>query len=196
MAPSEFEHCYPSQYRRFFRSWIQDPMAIGAVAPSGRLLAKLMVSDLYFGARVIELGSGTGTVTQAILDRGVREHDLCLIEQHDEFTRILQHRFPSATTVKADALSLAHHLRSLSGSVDFVISGLPLLLFSGPKKRRLLSQAFELLGAGGAFHQFTYAGRCPVSKRSLRQLGLRASRLGIAAFNFPPAFVYRIERAD
>ncbi len=103
------------------------------MAPSGRLLAKLMVSDLYFGARVIELGSGAGTVTQAILDSGVREHDLCLIEQHDEFTRIVQHRFPGATMVKADAL---------------------------------------------------------------RQLGLRASRLGVVAVNFPPAFVYRIERAD
>jgi hypothetical protein len=62
----------PQQLARFFRSWIQDPLAIGAVAPSGRVLAKLMVRDLVPGARVVELGAGTGTLTQAILDRGVQ----------------------------------------------------------------------------------------------------------------------------
>jgi phospholipid N-methyltransferase len=194
MPGTELQPTNASQFGRFFRSWIQDPLSIGAVAPSGRLLARLMVRDLRGDSRVVELGSGTGTVTQAIVDRGVKANNLCLIEQHAQFIDILRGRFPGALTVKADATDLNGQLAAWSGSVDFVVSGLPLILFTSARKRILLTQAFDLLNEQGSFHQFTYAARCPVGKSLLAELGLKATRLGVAAFNFPPAFVYRFER--
>ena len=194
MSGSELQQFFTPRFGRFFRGWIQDPLAVGSIVPSGRLLARLMVSNLRPGARVIELGAGTGTVTQAILDTGVRERDLCLVELNDQFVDILSDRYPRAEVVKADALNLTQHLQSWRGAADFVVSGLPLLLFSSSNKKRVLSQAFELLKRSGAFHQFTYAGRCPISQRSLAELSLTASRLGIAALNLPPAFVYSIAR--
>lgn len=154
-----------------------------------------MARDLHDDARVIELGPGTGTVTQAIVDNGVRGCNLCLVERHDQFIELLRARFPEAVTINADARRLGEHLASWSGTVDFIVSGLPLMLFSRECKARLLEQSFELLVEGGSFHQFTYAGRCPVSRDLLRGLGLKATRLGVAAFNFPPAVVYRFERA-
>jgi phospholipid N-methyltransferase len=52
-----------------------------------------------------------------------------------------------------------------------------------------------LLKPTGVFHQFTYGGRCPI-RRSVRDaLGLETALLGIAPFNVPPAFVYRLCRA-
>lgn len=195
MSSVELQSVAPSQFRRFFRSWIQDPLSIGAVAPSGRPLARLMARDLHDDARVIELGPGTGTVTQAIIDSGVQGGNLCLVERHDQFIEPLRQRFPQAVTINADARHLAEHLASWCGTVDFIVSGLPLILFSRESKACLLEQSFELLVEGGSFHQFTYAGRCPVSRDLLRGLGLKATRLGVAAFNFPPAVVYRFERA-
>lgn len=177
----------------FFKSWIQNPVAIGAVAPSGRLLAKLMASGLRPGARVIELGAGTGTVTQAILDTGVRAEDLFAVEQNAQFLKILARRFPECPLVAADALSLVEHVPG-PGTFDFVISGLPLLFFSPEQKQRLLEQVFEMLGSKGALHQFTYAGRCPVERGLRSRLGLRSSLIGFAPFNLPPAFVYRLSR--
>lgn len=198
MSGSELEQQRPAsasqQLARFFRSWMQDPWAIGAVAPSSRVLAKLMVKDLGPGARVVELGAGTGTVTQAILSCGVRPEDLYLIEQNAGFVSLLRQRFPRANVVHGDAVSMANHLEPIRGGVDFVISGLPLMLFSQAQKMRMLTEAFLVLGAAGRFHQFTYAGRCPVNRALLRRLNLRTSLIGVTALNIPPAFAYRFER--
>ncbi|HEX5048941.1 MAG TPA: methyltransferase domain-containing protein [Gammaproteobacteria bacterium] len=183
----------PDDLGHFLKNWIQNPTAIGAVAPSGRLLAKLMATGLRQGARVIELGAGTGTLTQAILDAGVRAEDLFVVEQNAQFLKILARRFPDCPLVAADALSLAEHVPG-PGTFDYVISGLPLLFFSPQQKQRLLEQVFELLGPNGALHQFTYSVRCPVERSLRSRLELRSSLIGIAPFNLPPAFVYRLSR--
>ena len=193
MASNDFQPNGSGQLGGFFRSLASDPRAVGAVAPSGASLGRLMARDCGAGARVVEMGAGTGALTRAILETGVFESDLCLVESDGRFVEILKERFPGARTVHGDATSLGEHLDDLKGGVDFVISSLPLLLFSDARKRRLLTAAFALLGEGGAFHQFTYGGVCPVGKRTLDTLDLRASRLGVAALNVPPAFVYRFQ---
>ncbi len=153
-----------------------------------------MARGVRSGDRVIELGAGTGTVTDAILERGVRPEDLFLVEQNAAFASILRHRFPRTTVVQADAADLTTPLRALRGSVDWVISGLPILWFSKEKKTRIVEEAFSLLSAAGGFQQFTYLGRPPVGQRLLTGLGLRAALLGITPLNLPPAFVYRFSR--
>src|SRR5690606_20576575 len=168
---------------------------IGAVAPISRLLAKLMASNLRPGSRVIELGAGTGTVTRAILDSGVRPEDLFIIEQNADFVDLLRRRFPLCPILQADAGALAAYVGELPERFDFIISGLPLLLFSRMQKMRILSQAFDVLRPDGHFHQFTYAGRCPVGRELRAQLRLESSLIGFAPLNLPPAFVYRFARA-
>jgi phospholipid N-methyltransferase len=195
MDSSDASQAHPAQLRQFFRSWVQNPFAIGAVAPSGRKLAQLMVKGVRADARVMELGPGTGTVTRAILDSGVDERNLYLVERDAAFVRLLRQRFPKATLLHEDATALGAHTRELAGTFDFIVSGLPLVLFSRAQKERLLAHVLELLKPTGAFHQFTYGGRCPI-RRSVRDaLGLDTALLGIAPFNVPPAFVYRLCRA-
>lgn len=195
MDRSDASQAHPAQLRHFFRSWVQNPLAIGAVAPSGRALARLMAKGVHSSARVMELGPGTGNVTRAILDGGVDESNLYLVERDAAFARLLRERFPRATLLHEDATALAAHLQELAGTFDFIVSGLPLVLFSRTQKERLLAHVLRLLKPTGAFHQFTYGGRCPI-KRSVREaLGLNTALLGIAPFNVPPAFVYRLCRA-
>lgn len=195
MSETELREHTPDDFGRFFRNWIQNPLAIGAVAPSGRSLAKLMATELGAGSRVIELGAGTGTVTQAILDNGVRPENLVVVERDTQFLKILARRFPGCPIVAADATALVDHVQADGAPFDCVVSGLPLLLFSPEQKVRVLSQAFELLGPRGVLHQFTYAGRCPVERDLRTKLSIKSSLLGIAPFNLPPAFVYRLSRA-
>ena len=178
----------------FFRSWLRDPFRVGAVAPSSRWLAKLMATDVHAGACVVELGAGTGTLTTALIDAGVREQDLFLVDQAPDFAGVLRARFPQANVVHADAATLTRQLGALRGRVDYVISGLPILWFSRETKAAILSEAFELLKPDGRFQQFTYLGRPPVGPRLLAELGLGATLLGIAPMNLPPAFVYRFAR--
>jgi phospholipid N-methyltransferase len=153
-----------------------------------------MATGLERGSRVIELGVGTGTLTEAILDAGVRENDLHLVEQHADFVDVLRRRFPEADIVHADAADIGERLAALRGQVDYVISGLPILWFKRDVKLRILAGAFDLLRDGGRFHQFTYLGRPPIGTKILAELGLRPTLLGIAPMNLPPAFVYRLER--
>src|SRR5947207_13652061 len=101
---------------RFLKSWVQDPKLIGAVAPSGRALAKLMSTGLKPGARVIELGAGTGTVTDALLATGVRPQDLYLLERNDAFFDILSRRFPGSPLIAADALHLRERFADQLGT--------------------------------------------------------------------------------
>ena len=189
----EFEHSHTSDdFGHFLKGWIRNPLAIGALAPSSKSLARLMAKDVGTGARVVELGAGTGTVTAALLANGVAPGNLHLVERDPQFVKILKRRFPRCPVVAADALELDAQFGA--GGFDFAISGLPLLCFSPEKRYRLLQQAFHLLKPHGRLHQFTYAGRCPVDKDLRALLRVDSRLIGIAPVNLPPAFVYRLAR--
>jgi phosphatidylethanolamine/phosphatidyl-N-methylethanolamine N-methyltransferase len=168
---------------------------VASVVPSSRGLARLMAKDLDADARVVELGAGTGTLTQAIIERGVQPRNLYLVEQNAAFASILRIQpgrdgGSSQRRVLAGALERAHGNRRLRDP-----SGLPILWFNKEKKTRILAGAFELLKPAGRYHQFTYLGRVPVGNRILDTLSLRTTLLGMAPMNLPPAFVYRFDRA-
>ena len=189
---SEFQHSHTSDdFGHFFKGWIRNPLAMGAFAPSGKSLAKLMAKDVGSASRVVELGAGTGTVTAALLANGVAPGNLYLVERDPQFVKILERRFPRCHIVSADALELDAQFGPNAG-FDFVISGLPLLCFSPEKRYRLLQQALHLLKPHGRLHQFTYGGRCPVDRDLRALLRVDSVLLGVAPLNLPPAFVYRL----
>lgn len=179
----------------FWRSLLRNPTRIGAVAPSGRALARLITADLTGHKPVIELGPGTGAFTQALIARGVPEHRLALIEADAGFAKALAVRFPSAQVLTMDAMHLGEVATLFDEPAGAIISGLPLLSMPVDNVSRILRGAFHHLGQGGALYQFTYAPRCPVPRRVLRELNLDTLRVGCAWANLPPAFVYRFRRA-
>ena len=58
---------------RFIRSWFEKPLAIGAVTPSGKVLARTIASyvDPTATGPIVELGPGTGPVTEALVAQGI-----------------------------------------------------------------------------------------------------------------------------
>lgn len=178
----------------FFRSWLRDPFHVASIVPSGRCLAKLMAANIEHGSRVVELGAGTGSLTTAILERGVRPENLYLVEQQRDFVAVLRGRFPNAHVVEADAGALSETLSELQGTVDYVVSGLPILWFNRDRKAAILVAAMSLLKPRGKLHQFTYLGRPPIGSTLRTELSLTTTLLGIAPMNFPPAFVYEFTR--
>src|ERR1700720_636080 len=93
---------------RFIRSWIEKPLSIGAVTPSSRVLARAMAAyvDPASKGPVIELGPGTGPVTEALVAQGVDPSRLVLVGFDPTFCRLLQKRYPAATVLQGDAYSL------------------------------------------------------------------------------------------
>ncbi|MFC4732238.1 class I SAM-dependent methyltransferase [Salipiger abyssi] len=179
----------------FFQAWFKDPLRVAAVAPSGRSLAKLITSEIdVVHAPVLELGPGTGVFTRALLDRGLAQKDLTLIEFGQEFAILLEQRFPTARVVQANAASLSKLQLFPHASVGAIVSGLGLLSMSPRMVIAILQGGFAYLRPQGAFYQFTYGPRCPVPRPILDRLGLKARRIGGTMFNVPPASVYRITR--
>ena len=63
----------------FIRSWLEKPLATGAVMPSGKALARTIARyvDPLVPGPVIELGPGTGAVTQALVEQGINPPASC-----------------------------------------------------------------------------------------------------------------------
>lgn len=179
----------------FFRTWLSKPLQVAAIAPSGSALAGLMTKELSAeSGPVLELGPGTGVFTRALLAQGLRESDLTLIEHDPGFASLLRRRFPASHIHRLDAARLAKAGLFEGRNVGGVVSGLPLLSMKPRKVMAILSGAFDCLRPDASFYQFTYGPNCPVPRRVLDRLGLKAMRIGRTLLNVPPASVYRISR--
>src|SRR3981081_4559280 len=116
---------------RFFRSWLDNPGIAGAVSPSGRFLARMMARyvDPHKAGPVVELGPGTGAITEALLERGIAPGRLFLVEFDPGFCKLLKRRFPGVHVIKGDAYQLSQTLRGrLRRPPAAIVSSLPRLL--------------------------------------------------------------------
>jgi phosphatidylethanolamine/phosphatidyl-N-methylethanolamine N-methyltransferase len=182
--------------RAFLRAWLAAPLRVASIVPSGPALSRLITSEISpASGHVVELGAGTGVFTRALLQRGVDETDLTLVEFDWDLAARLRQKFPQARVLRMDAAALGQAGLLTLSPVGAVVSGLPLLSMPDVKVKAILSGGFDLLGEGGAFYQFTYGPICPVRKPVLEALGLKAARIGGVLKNLPPAAVYRISRA-
>ncbi|MDQ0996307.1 phosphatidylethanolamine/phosphatidyl-N-methylethanolamine N-methyltransferase [Phyllobacterium ifriqiyense] len=179
----------------FFRAWLSAPLQVASITPSGRALSALMTTGITAQTgTVIELGPGTGAFTRALLNRGVFEENLILVEYGEDFATQLALRFPKARTIQMDAAQLHKLAPEPQARVGAVVSGLPLLSMPARKVIAILDGAFSHLSENGAFYQFTYGPKCPVPRPLLDRLGLKATYVGRTLANLPPAAVYRISR--
>jgi phosphatidylethanolamine/phosphatidyl-N-methylethanolamine N-methyltransferase len=178
---------------RFLRSWIEKPLHMGAVMPSSKLLARTMAQyvDVNSKGPVIELGPGTGAITNALIEHGVDQKRLVLVEYNPGFCALLRDRYPQARVVQGDAYALRDSLGDLlNAPASAVVSGLPLVTKPMLTRLKLIRDAFLALAPGAPFVQFTYSVAPPIPK-SLPGVSTEASER--IWMNLPPArvWVYR-----
>ena len=178
---------------RFLRSWIDKPLHMGAVMPSGKALARTMAQFVDKDAKgpVVELGPGTGAITTALLAHGVDQSRLVLVEFNPTFCALLRERYPQATVVQGDAYSLRDTLwEVLKEPASAVVSGLPLVTKPMLTRLKLIREAFTAMSPGAPFVQFTYSVAPPIPK-TLPGVSTEASER--IWMNLPPArvWVYR-----
>ncbi|MSP42267.1 MAG: methyltransferase domain-containing protein [Alphaproteobacteria bacterium] len=183
---------------RFFNLWLQNPTHIGAVVPSGKSLGAAMAAEIdpASAGAVVELGGGTGSITAALLRRGIARGDLVVVEREPSLCEIMRERFPDIRVICGDARELGQLLATAGIThVKAVVSGLPLLSLSKSVEGAILQQCFAVLPPDGFMVQFTYVPRPPVTRSVAVGLNLKAARVGWVLDNFPPAsvWVYRRE---
>jgi phosphatidylethanolamine/phosphatidyl-N-methylethanolamine N-methyltransferase len=147
--------------------------------------------DIESAGPVVELGPGTGAITNALIERGVDQKRLVLVEYNPSFCALLRDRYPQAKVVQGDAYTLRETLWNvLSAPANAVVSGLPLVTKPMLTRVRLVRDAFAALAPGAPFVQFTYSVVPPIPK-SLPGVSTEASER--IWMNLPPArvWVYR-----
>ncbi|MEX2276767.1 MAG: SDR family oxidoreductase, partial [Cucumibacter sp.] len=142
---------------RFLASLVRRPRMTGAIAPSGPALAKRMAShvDPNDTLPVIELGPGTGVVTKALIERGVKPSRIISIEYSPDFCRLLRQRFPGVTVIEGD---FSRAEPALPGPFDVVIHSAATVSFDPP-----IDDAFQtnLLGAQNLYRGVLAGGSTP-----------------------------------
>jgi phosphatidylethanolamine/phosphatidyl-N-methylethanolamine N-methyltransferase len=173
-------------YGDFLRGLISNPRGVSAPTPSSPTLSRKIAErvDVTREGLVLELGPGTGVVTQALLARGVAPDRLIAIEQTACFAGLLRRRFPAVRVHQGDALAFEKYLpRDMA--VAAIVSGLPLLQFPIEQRISLLRRALGCQGKGGRFIQLSYSWRPPVPPDP----GMRLEKT-VVWRNFPPAHVW------
>ncbi|MCW3482010.1 methyltransferase domain-containing protein [Neisseriaceae bacterium JH1-16] len=174
----------------FVQELLTKPAAVGAIWPSSDRLARCMAAHVPTGyGLVVELGGGTGAVTQALLERGLAPERLLVIECSPTFVRHLRQRFPGVTVLHGDATELANLLPN-SVPIDAIVSSLPLRSLPADDTATILAQWCRVLPVGGIAIQFTYDLR-GMHRRPLHGFVERASDIVWA--NLPPARVQAFE---
>lgn len=184
-----------SDEARFLKAWVENPGTTGAVSPSGKYLARTMARyvDPALPGPVIELGPGTGPVTQALVERGIAEERLILVEYDPAFCTLLRERFPAALVIQGDAYDLPKTLAGMPlEPAASVVSSLPLLNKPEADRISMLQDAFGLLAPGGNVVQFTYGMVSPVPRKQKTgaPVACHAEASPPVWLNIPPARVW------
>ena len=175
---------------RFFRAWIDGPMVLGAIAPSGMALSAVVAQqvDPLSQGPVIELGPGTGSMTGALVNRGIDPKRLVLIEFNTTFCHFLSDRFKGSTVINGDACQMTKTFNQLHmAPAAAVVSGLPLYSRPQEERIRLVRDAFTVMAPGAPFIQFSYA---PASPIPLTLEDIDVHGLPLVWRNLPPARVW------
>lgn len=210
----------PSHRSVFFREFRRNFETTGAIAPSSLRLGRRLshyVANTPGPKRVLEVGPGTGAVTEAILQSLGPADSLDLVELNAAFVEVLRQRFATEPLFQAAASrSRVIHLPvqdlPREPTYDVIVSGLPLNNFSVALVEQILESLQRLLRPGGTLSFFEY-----IAIRRLRALvvGLadRQRLRGIGAaldqvlrgheirrdavwLNLPPAFVHHVRAVN
>ena len=179
---------------RFIRGMMSTPRTVGAIMPtSGRMAARMAaVIDTGSGLPVLELGPGTGVITKAILDKGVKPEDLVSVEYSSEFVRHLRGKYPGVNFINGDAFSLAETLKNYRGQkFDCVISGIPLLNFPMHQRVTLIEDLLRLIPVGRPVVQFSYG---PISPVVARPDSYTIKHFDFVVRNIPPAQIWHYRK--
>ena len=178
---------------RFLSDLKRQPRAVGAIWPTGQIMARRMASVVNPASNlpVLELGPGTGVITHAILERGLQPGQLHAVEYSPSFASELRLRFPSIHVHQGDAFNLEATLAADAGlRFDCAVSALPLLNFPAAMRERLIADVLSRLTPGRPLIQFSYGPFAPVPSRAGQW---SVERYDFVLRNIPPArlWIYR-----
>ena len=168
---------------------LKAPRTTGALFPSSARLARELACLTNGSDHVLELGAGTGAVTQA-LSKVVKEEKLQVVELQKKLATSLKKRYPNLKVLQATAHDALDNYRQC-GSVA-VVSSLPFRSLP-PAMKHLTVQSllgFLTSSPGSLLIQYTYGFGVPFIAPS----GFKWQRVKWVFANFPPACIWVLSK--
>lgn len=180
----------------FLRAFLANPAKVASPVPSGPRLTAAVAAQVPLAGEglVLELGPGSGAVTQAILERGIAPADLIAIEYDRDFCALLRRRFPASAILQGDAFGF----RELLPGARFraIVSGVPVVGLPASSHHALLHDAMAALLPGRPFIQFSYSMTPPLDVPPDMAADMRVERAAIVWANLPPMHVWRYRQVS
>jgi phospholipid N-methyltransferase len=185
----------------FVKHFIKAPSQVGSIWPSSSFLARAMVEGIDWEHDfIVELGCGTGSVTEEI-SRRLRNPELYLgFEIQAGLQDRLRMRFQSLRIVADSAEQLEKYLGVQGKQVHAVLSSLPFTTLDRELTKRIVSRYVGALAPGGLFRLFLYAHTVslPRNTKFLHELStqLVLADKKLILWNLPPAVVMTFRKPD
>ena len=190
----------PSPQWEFLRGFIKNPVMVGSIIPSSKVLIEKMLRpvDWENTKLFVEYGPGVGTFTRPVLERLASDAHLVTIDTNPDFTRYLRESIddPRLVPVTGSAADVEKILEDRGlGKADYVLSGLPFSTLPPGVGDSIAEATAKVIRPGGAFLVYQFS---PKVKDFIRPHFDQIKR-GFEWVNVPPAtlfWAYKGEPAD
>jgi phospholipid N-methyltransferase len=191
-----------SSRRAFVSAALRRPGQVGALVPSSARLAEVLAAVVPRTGSpvVVELGPGTGAVTDIISRRLPEAARHLAVELDPRMVNYLRRTRPELEVIAGDAAHLGALLAERGvDRADAVIGGLPWALFGEEVQRQILGEVRQVIGTTGAFTTFAYLPSMTLAaarrfRGTLRETFDEVLVSATVWRNVPPAFVYVCRR--
>ncbi len=189
----------PRRYGLFLREALRSVRSVASLMPSSGPLCRAMLANIDFATArtIVELGPGTGAVTEEILARMRPDAVVYAVEINPVFAAHIRRTFNDRrlVVIEGSATHLAHLSGLGPGSVNAVISSLGFSCMPESTRMDILHQAQSCLGDGGVLNQYQYlAASMSCSVRGLLACFFDRVESSRVLANCPPATVFRCSR--
>jgi phosphatidylethanolamine/phosphatidyl-N-methylethanolamine N-methyltransferase len=175
----------------FFQEFLKHPRQIGSIIPSSRFLEQriLDAAGIAEVKTVVELGSGTGGTTRAILRVMPQHAKLLSIEINPHFHTLVS-RIQDGRLIAhlGDACQLKEIISQHGlGAPEALISGIPFSTMKHGEASQVIEAISSLLASNGRFVAYQVSNRVETLCRPF----LGSGRMTVELLNIPPMRVYK-----
>ena len=177
----------------FVGKFLRHGVHIASVWPSSAALSRATIGRIDWDRAqvIVELGAGTGAITEQIVRRLRAHTTLIAIERDGDFVEVLRRRFgghKNVEIVQADAADLDRLLEARGiGQVDAFVSGLPTPSLPAAARDRMLASVNRFLVEGGIFSNIT---EIPFWYGKFYRRFFKDVSFELVMLNIPPGGVY------
>lgn len=177
---------------KFLKQYITHPRSVGAIAPSSKNLAEMMMKRIDFehAQCIAEFGPGTGVFTDLLIERKKKDTILLVFETNDIFYKELNKKYGNELNVFFIHDSAANIQKYLNDmvilDVDYIVSGLPFASLPKKVSEKILRNSHDVLSDNGAFITFQYT----LLKKAFIEHFYKISKIDKVQKNVPPAYVF------